>query len=85
MNKKEFIERLREAVDKFVANDLEYDDTAQVEIDLPAGRIEVTPEYNEEFGGDSIDVMELVAMTPDGKWIVDEDAIGGLADEYFDE
>lgn len=89
MTKEEIKDRIRSAVNDYLAEEEAYDDNAQLCI-RPA-TMEVTVEDSRMVDIDSseidcYDVMDLVEMSPDaesaGQWIVDEEAVESVASEY---
>lgn len=84
MGRAEFIDKVREAVNDYIASEESYGDNAQLQISPADFALEVTDSDDEESDKDYIDIMELLEMDADGKWKADIEAIGYLADDYFE-
>lgn len=83
MTREEFENKVNEAVADYISAAESYGDNAQLLINPVT--FEVAVEDDEQPDLDSIDIMELVEMSPEnpGDWIADKEAISLLADEYF--
>lgn len=83
MNKSEFIKAVSDLIGTYVADEELYDDSAQLVVDpdtLEASLSDGDEEIDDSL--DQYDVMDMVRMDADGKWIVDNQAVSDLADEY---
>lgn len=83
MNKEEFIKAVSDLIGTYVADEELYDDSAQLVVN-PDNHEASLADGDEEIDGslDQYDVMDLVRMDAGGKWIVDNQAVSDLADEY---
>lgn len=89
MNEKrqDFIVRAKEIVKEYIAGEEEYGDNACICVDPSTLEMELQPDYDEEQDPqtDAYSVPDFIASDPGkpGRWVVDDDAIEALADEYF--
>lgn len=83
MNKSEFIKAVSDLIGTYVAGEELYDDSAQLVVN-PDNHEASLADGDEEIDDslDQYDVMDLVRMDAGGKWIVDNQAVSDLADEY---
>lgn len=84
MNNKEFIKRLTETVEDFIAAEESYSDDVQLEINTVTWETDIADPENDLPNCDYYPIMDLVKMsaTEPGKWEPDEDAISDVAAEY---
>lgn len=84
MNEKEFVKRLRETVEDYIAGEESYSDDVQLEIDTTDWSMDIADPENDLPNCDYYPMMDLVKMSVDnpGKWEPDEEAIASIAAEY---
>lgn len=84
MDSKEFIKRLRETVEEYIAGEQGYSDDVQLEIDTTTWEMDIADPENDLPNCDYYPIMDLVKMSVDepGKWEPDESAIESVAAEY---
>ena len=83
MNKEEFIKAVSDLIGTYVVDEELYDDSAQLVVNPDTHEASLA-DGDEEIDDslDQYDVMDMVRMDADGKWIVDNQAVSDLADEY---
>lgn len=87
MTRDEFKENLRRTVREYLASEESYDDDALLVIDkntlaLTLADGEESDQYDEDTRFDTYNVMDLVEMDSDGKWIPSEEALAEVAADY---
>ena len=84
MNNKEFICRVREAVEEYIADEEGYSDDVQLEINTTDWSMDIADPENDLPNCDYYPVMDLVKMSVSepGKWEPDMEAIESIAAEY---
>lgn len=84
MKKKEFIDRLNDAVTRYLHNEEEFGDDSAVEIDPATLTVRLVAEPEDEESLDYYPVMDFVSMSlaDPGKWEIDHEAIKEVAAEY---
>ncbi len=83
------LEGIITALNEYLANEEAYGDNPQLRISLSTLEPSVEAETGEEDSDEEADyynVMDLLEMSADdsGKWLVDREAAGEIAEEYFD-
>ena len=84
MNSKEFIKRLKEIVEDYIAGEEGYSDDVQLEINTTDWSMDIADPENDLPNCDYYPMMDLVRMsaTLPGKWEPDDEAIESVAAEY---
>ncbi|MCH5227687.1 MAG: hypothetical protein J1F16_07750 [Muribaculaceae bacterium] len=84
MNQKEFLKRVRETVEDYIAGEEGYSDDVQLEINTTDWSMDIADPENDLPNCDYYPIMDLVKMSVDepGKWMPDEEAIESIAAEY---
>ena len=84
MNQKEFIKRVRETVEDYIAGEESYSDDVQLEINTTDWSMDIADPENDLPNCDYYPMMDLVKMSVNepGKWEADEAAIESVAAEY---
>lgn len=84
MNSREFIKRVTEAVEDFIAGEEGYSDNVQLEINTTDWSMDIADPENDLPNCDYYPVMDLVKMSIEepGKWEPDNAAIESIAAEY---
>ena len=84
MNEKEFIKRLRQTVEEYIAGEESYSDDVQLEINTTDWSMDIADPENDLPNCDYYPVLDLVKMSVEdpGKWEPDEAAIESVASEY---
>lgn len=84
MNEKEFIKRLRDTVEEYIAGEESYSDDVQLEINTTDWSMDIADPENDLPDCDYYPMMDLVKMSvgEEGKWEPDEEAIESVAAEY---
>lgn len=85
MNSKEFIARVKEVVEDYIAGEEGYSDDVQLEINTTDWSMDIADPDNDLPNCDYYPLMELVKMSVDepGRWLPDEAAIESVAAEYL--
>lgn len=84
MEKGQLKRNLLSAVEEYLSTAEAWDD-AMVAVDTESGHVDLVEAEEADALPDTIDeydIMDLVEMTPDGKWIPDNAAIESIASEY---
>ena len=84
MDTKEFIKRMTETVNDYIAGEESYSDDVQLEINTVTWEMDIADPENDLPNCDYYPVMDLVKMSTEqpGKWEPDTDAIADVAAEY---
>lgn len=84
MKAEEFLKRVRETVEDYIAGEESYSDDVQLEINTTDWSMDIADPENDLPDCDYYPIMDLVKMSVEqpGKWLPDEDAIESLAAEY---
>lgn len=84
MDTKEFIKRMTETVNDYIAGEESYSDDVQLEINTVTWEMDIADPENDLPNCDYYPVMDLVKMSTEqpGKWEPDADAIADVAAEY---
>ena len=84
MNTNEFIKKLTELVEDYIADEENYSDDVQLEINTVDWSMDIADPENDLPNCDYYPVMDLVRMSASepGKWEPDPDAISDVAAEY---
>ena len=84
MNQKEFVKRLRETVEDYIAGEEGYSDDVQLEINTTDWSMDIADPENDLPNCDYYPMLDLVKMsiTEPGKWEPDMSAIESIAAEY---
>lgn len=84
MNSKEFIKRVTETVEDFIAAEASFSDDVQLEINTTNWDMDIADPENDLPDCDYYPLMDLVKMSTSipGKWEPDEAAIESVAAEY---
>lgn len=84
MNTQEFINRVKEVVEDYIAGEESYSDDVQLEINTVNWDMDIADPENDLPNCDYYPIMELVRMSSDepGRWEPDMDAITDVAAEY---
>ena len=84
MNTQEFINRVKEVVEDYIAGEESYSDDVQLEINTMTWEMDIADPENDLPECDYYPIMDLVRMSTKqpGSWEPDPDAIAGLAAEY---
>lgn len=84
MNTNDFIRRLRDIVEEYIAGEESYSDDVQLEINTTEWTMDIADPENDLPNCDYYPMMDLVKMsvTEPGKWEADEAAIESIASEY---
>ena len=85
MNTKDFIEKIREVVEDYIAGEEGYSDDVQLEINTVNWDMEIADPENDLPNCDYYPMMDLVKMSVEnpGKWEPDMAAIESVAAEYL--
>ncbi len=78
--------RIRKAVEEYIAGEETYDDNALLLVDSEEWNVNVTDgEDVEQESTDSYEVMDFIRMSSaePGKWEVDDDVVESVAAEYI--
>lgn len=81
-NKDNFASKISDVVKDFIAQDEVYGDNAQLSVVPETLELEIVGGDVDDPEKDYYDLMDLVEMTPEGKWIPDVDAISEVAGNY---
>ena len=84
MDNKEFIRRLTETVEDYIAGEESYSDDVQLEINTVTWDMDIADPENDLPNCDYYPIMDLVRMSSKnpGQWEPDTDAINEVAAEY---
>lgn len=84
MNINTLITDLRAAVLEYIADEENYTDNVQAQINTETGEVSIADSENEIPGCDYVPIMDLIKMSVDnpGQWLPDEDAIEQVAADY---
>ena len=84
MNQKDFLRKVRETVEEYIAGEESYSDDVQLEINTTDWNMDIADPENDLPNCDYYPMMDLVKMsvTDPGKWEPDESAIESVAAEY---
>lgn len=84
MNINALINDLRAAVLEYIADEENYTDNVQAQINIETGEVCIADPENEIPGCDYVPIMDLIKMSVDnpGQWLPDEDAIEQVAADY---
>ena len=84
MNTQDFIKKVKEAVEEYIAGEETYSDNVQLEINTENWDIDIADPEQDLPNCDYYPMMDLVKMSSaePGKWEPDNDAIEDLAAEY---
>ncbi|MCH5223771.1 MAG: hypothetical protein J1E82_06990 [Muribaculaceae bacterium] len=84
MNTKEFIRRITETVEDYIAAEESYSDDVQLEINTVDWNMDIADPENDLPNCDYYPIMDLVKMSAEepGKWEPDEETIESVAAEY---
>lgn len=84
MNTKEFVRRLTELVNDYIAEEEAYSDDVQLQINTLSWEMEIADPENDLPGCDYYPMMDLVKMSAEnpGQWEPDAEAIESVAAEY---
>ena len=84
MNTKDFINRIRETVEEYIAGEEGYSDDVQLEINTTDWSMDIADPENDLPDCDYYPLMDLIKMSVEepGKWLPDESAIESIAAEY---
>lgn len=84
MNSKEFLNRLRETVEDYIASEESYSDDVQLEINTTDWSMDIADPENDLPNCDYYPILDLVKMSVEepGKWEPDEEAMESVAAEY---
>lgn len=84
MNINTLITDLRAAVLAYIADEENYTDNVQAQINTETGEVSIADSENEIPGCDYVPIMDLIKMSVDnpGQWLPDEDAIEQVAADY---
>ncbi len=86
MTRVELENRIRKAVEEYIAGEETYDDNALLLVDSEEWNVNVTDgEDVEQESTDSYEVMDFIRMSSaePGKWEVDDDVVESVAAEYI--
>lgn len=84
MNTNEFIKRLNDIVEDYIAEEEAYSDDVQLQIDTTNWDMEIADPENDLPNCDYYPMMDLVRMSTEnpGSWEPDPEAIADVAAEY---
>ena len=84
MDNKEFIKRLTETVEDYIAGEDSYSDDVQLEINTVTWEMDIADPENDLPNCDYYPMMDLIKMSSSepGRWEPDGDAIADVAAEY---
>lgn len=84
MNHEEFVKRLREVVEDYIAGEDSYTDNVQLEVNTTDWSMDIADPENDLPNCDYYPMLDLVKMSVEepGKWLPDEEAIESVAAEY---
>ena len=84
MNREEFLKRLRETVEEYIAGEESYSDDVQLEINTTDWSMDIADPENDLPNCDYYPMLDLVKMSVSepGKWEADEEAMESVAAEY---
>lgn len=84
MNTKDFIERIKDTVEDYIAGEENYSDDVQLEINTVNWEMDIADPENDLPDCDYYPILDLVKMSMEqpGKWEPDMEAIESVAAEY---
>lgn len=84
MNTSEFIRRIKETVEDYIAAEESYSDDVQLEINTTDWSMDIADPENDLPNCDYYPLLDLIKMsvTNPGQWVPDEEAIQSVAAEY---
>lgn len=84
MNSKDFLMKLKETVEEYIAGEESYSDDVQLEINTVDWSMDIADPENDLPNCDYYPMMDLVKMSVSepGKWEPDVEAIESVAAEY---
>ena len=84
MNTKDFIERIKDTVEDYIAGEENYSDDVQLEINTVNWEMDIADPENDLPDCDYYPILDLVKMSVEqpGKWEPDMEAIESVAAEY---
>ena len=84
MNTKDFIERIKDTVEDYIAGEENYSDDVQLEINTVNWEMDIADPENDLPDCDYYPILDLVKMSVEqpGKWEPDMEAIESVATEY---
>ena len=84
MNTKDFIKRIKDTVEDYIAGEENYSDDVQLEINTVNWEMDIADPENDLPDCDYYPILDLVKMSVEqpGKWEPDMEAIESVAAEY---